>query len=452
MEKIITKRESWAKSVLQTFSSQLAIICINLLSGVLLARGMGVEGRGQLVSITMWSNLLYWTMTFGLYQAVLYFMKQYNGNKSDIFRTFTVYAFMTSVAAIIVAETVIVPIVTNGFDEAVIFAARIYFVGIIFTGFADILMAALASVEKFGYSNVFRLAVPGLSTLIMLILFIQDVLTAETALYGAFCTTLLLFLVNVVTFIRSEYTGGQVDWTLMRQAFKYGAKAHGGTVAGLMSTNSSQMTISIFLSPSTLGLYTIANSSVTPLNTITSTIGITAQPILTADDKDRVHMRVMEIVRKSIFIIGLSSCLLAGLLPWLIPLVYGGEFIGAIIPALILLPSVLFNCISTTYRNALNGAGLTFSNTKAEVIVLGCTALLLGIFLPLWQLEGAAIATTISSVIRFLIFFKEYRRHMSNTSLLAIMPRWKDVRAIYSASLEYFNKRLNRVIASKRSI
>lgn len=452
MEKMITKREGWAKSVLQTFSSQLAIICINLLSGVLLARGMGVEGRGQLVSITMWSNLLYWTMTFGLYQAVLYFMKQYDGNKNDIFRTFSVYAFMTSVAAIIVAETVIVPIVTTGFDEGVIIAARIYFVGIIFTGFADILMAALASVERFGYSNIFRLAVPGLSTLIMLILFLQGILTAETALYGAFCTTLLLFLVNIVVFIRSEYIGGRVDWSLMGQAFKYSARAHGGTVAGLMSTNSSQMTISIFLSPSTLGLYTIANSSVTPLNTITSTIGITAQPILTADDKDRVHARVKEIVSKSIYIIGLSSCILAVLLPWLIPLVYGGEFKGAISPALILLPSVLFNCISTTYRNALNGAGMTFSNTKAEIIVFGCTAVLLGICLAFWQLEGAAIATTISSVIRFLIFFKEYKKHISNTSLLAMMPRWNDVKAMHLTSLNYFNKRLNKVTASKRSI
>ena len=98
--------------------------------------------------------------------------------------------------------------------------------------------------------------------------------------------------------------------------------------------------------------------------------------MLTAEEK-KVHLRVVEIIRKTAFVIGICSFVLALLLPLAIPIVYGQEFTAAIIPALIILPSVMFNSISNTYRNALNGAGMTFINTKAEIIVLVFTAVFL---------------------------------------------------------------------------
>ncbi|WFB58916.1 oligosaccharide flippase family protein [Paenibacillus sp. BR1-192] len=449
MGKVLARRDKWTRNFMQTFSSQLVIMCVNLLSGVILSRGMGAEGRGQFISITMWSNLLYWALSFGVYQAVLYFMKQHNGQKNDIFRTFLVYTLLTCIIAIVVAETIIVPLVTDGYDTGVIIAARIYFIGIVFAGFADILMATLASEEKFGYSNIIRMLIPGFTTLIMLVLFFLDILTAQTALYTSFITSSCLFLVNVFKMINLKYIGGKVDWPLMWQAFKYGAKSHGGSVAGLASNNSSQMTISVFLSSASLGLYSTAQSSVSPLNTITSTIGITAQPMLTAEEKNKVHLRVVEIIRKTAFVIGICSFALASLLPLAIPIVYGQEFRAAIIPALIILPSVMFNSISNTFRNALNGAGMTFINTKAEIIVLVFTAVFLFVFLSRWQLEGAAIATTLSSVVRCIIFYNEYKRRIYSISVLEMIPTWKDAKGIYASWVNLWNKRLNKATASK---
>lgn len=440
------------KGFVQTFGSQIIIMCVTLLSGILLARGLGAEGRGQYIAITMWSNILYWALSFGIYQTVLYYWKSYDKPKKVIFTTFLIYTLFFCALAILVAELVIVPLVMADYNQEVLLAARIYFLGIIYVAFSDVLMASLAGDEKFGYSNMLRIAVPGLTTCVMLVLFLMGELNSVTGLYSSFIISTCLFVLNLLKIKQNKLIGGKVDWKLMWIAFKYGSKSHGGSVAGIASVNSTQMILSVFLPPSALGIYSTAQSSITPLNTITSTIGITLQPMLTAEERTIVHKRVVEIIRKSIIVLGVCSCALALLLPFAIPLVYGPEFKAATISALILLPSVMFNSVSNTYRNALNGAGMTFINTKAEVIVLICTAGLLYVFLSRMHLEGAAIVTVISSMIRFLIFYTEYRKRIFRISFLTMVPTWKDAKAIYLTSRGIWNNKLSRTPISKGNV
>ncbi|MGV7643138.1 hypothetical protein PJN11_29460, partial [Mycobacterium kansasii] len=70
---------------------------------------------------------------------------------------------------------------------------------------------------------------------------------------------------------------------------------------------------------------------------------------------------------------------------------------------------------------------------KAEIIVLVFTAVFLFVFLSSWQLEGAAIATTLSSVVRCIIFYNEYRRRIYSISVIEMIPTWKDAKGIYAS-------------------
>lgn len=222
------------------------IMFITLLSGVLLARGLGADGRGKYIAITMWTNLLYWALSFGIYQTVLYYWKSHDKPKKVIFTTFLVYTLIACILAIIISELVIVPLITVDYDTELVVAARIYFVGIIYLAFSDVLMASLAGDEKFGYSNMLRIAIPGVTTLLMLSLFLFGILDARSALYASFITSSSLFVLNLIKILKLNYIGLKIDWPLMWKAFKYGAKSQGGDVAGMASNNSTQMILSVF--------------------------------------------------------------------------------------------------------------------------------------------------------------------------------------------------------------
>ncbi|MGG3309616.1 oligosaccharide flippase family protein [Paenibacillus lautus] len=435
-----TNKTTTIGNFFQNFGSQIMIMFITLLSGVLLARGLGADGRGKYIAITMWTNLLYWALSFGIYQTVLYYWKSHDKPKKVIFTTFLVYTLIACILAIIISELVIVPLITVDYDTELVVAARIYFVGIIYLAFSDVLMASLAGDEKFGYSNILRIAIPGVTTLLMLSLFLFGILDARSALYASFITSSSLFVINLIKILKLNYIGLKIDWPLMWKAFKYGAKSQGGDVAGMASNNSTQMILSVFLPPASLGLYSTAQSAISPLKTITSTIAITTQPKLTAEDIGKVHNRVTEIFRKSIILIGTSSIGLALVLPFLLPFVYGNEFEAAILPALVLLPNLLFNSLSNVLRNALNGAGMTFINTKSELIILVFTIISLYVFLDRWALLGAAIVTLLTSILRLAIFYYEYRKRMIQISYKAVIPTWSDAKGLYNVIRLQLNK------------
>ncbi|MFF2094264.1 lipopolysaccharide biosynthesis protein [Paenibacillus sp. NPDC058174] len=421
----------WMRNALQTFGSQIAIMCITILTGVLLARGLGAEGRGTFIAITMWSNLLYWGFSFGLYQTVIYFWKSYKGDKKVIFTTLLVYGIILCALASLIAEIVIVPLVTSNGGSDIVLAAKIYFLGIFYAAFADIITSSLAGEEKFGYSNLLRMAVPGLTALAMLSLYVTGHLTSVTALYASFIISTLLFIANMIKIASMKVIGFKIDWRLMWSGFKYGSKSHGGSVASLTSENITQMVLSLFLPPVALGHYSVAQSAVSPVNTITSTITITTQPKLTAEEKHTVHGRVVQLLKKAMILIAFAVVVMAVVLPFGIEFVYGSEFEAAIIPALILLPSKLFDCLSNVLRNALNGAGMTFINTKSELIVLAATLACMSVFFTRWHLIGAAAVTLIASLVRIAIFFIEYRRRFERLTLKEALPGRLDVVELY---------------------
>ena len=401
----------WSNKVVETFSSQIGFVLINVCSGIIISRGLGPEGRGQFVAITMWSNLLFWILNVNLYQTVIYFWKLHRQNTRGMFNTFVVYAFFGCTLAFIVAEFVVIPLILPNSHEEIVMAARIYFLVIYYASVSDVLMGALASEERFRYANISRILAPFATTLVILILYLNGHLDIKSALYTSFSVSTALFVLCLYWSFKLNFFSGSVSWEMMLHAFKYGGKSHIGTMAGVFSHQSSQIILSLFFPSSLLGLYSTAQSATAPLNTVTSTINILTQPRLTAERPRLIHYRVVHAVKITAFFLGAGAAVLAGSIPFLLPLVYGESFKAAVIPAILLVPSIICVGMSNVFRHALNGIGKTFVSTKIELFVLFYiipTLLFSGYF---FGITGIAVATLSSSVLRLVLNYMEYRHH-----------------------------------------
>jgi O-antigen/teichoic acid export membrane protein len=100
----------------------------------------------------------------------------------------------------------------------------------------------------------------------------------------------------------------------------------------------------------------------------------------------------------------LVAALIVGLLaPWVIPLLFGSDFAGAVAPLLILLPGQVFMNLGNVQAARLEadgrpGAASWAFFTGAVVTVVGVL-----IAVPIFGIEGAAFVTSVSQAIFFIV-------------------------------------------------
>ena len=72
----VMQGKSGVAATIQTFFFQIIIQLTNFLTGPIIARALGPEGRGELASIILWPNLLGSVFALGLGPALLYNLKK----------------------------------------------------------------------------------------------------------------------------------------------------------------------------------------------------------------------------------------------------------------------------------------------------------------------------------------------------------------------------------------
>jgi len=71
-------------ATLQTMLSRLLILGINVVTGIITARTLGPTGRGEQAAMILWSGFLASTMTLGLPSSLVYNLKRYPEEKSQL--------------------------------------------------------------------------------------------------------------------------------------------------------------------------------------------------------------------------------------------------------------------------------------------------------------------------------------------------------------------------------
>lgn len=63
-------------NVVQIFASNVFILGLNVLTGIIIARFLGPEGRGEQAAMIMWPRFLAYSLTLGIPAALVYYMKK----------------------------------------------------------------------------------------------------------------------------------------------------------------------------------------------------------------------------------------------------------------------------------------------------------------------------------------------------------------------------------------
>jgi O-antigen/teichoic acid export membrane protein len=376
---------------------------IGLLTGILVARFLGPEGRGELATVIVWVSMLAYVGNLGLPAAYTYAAAQEPSRARQLLSN-GVLAVLVQWLALILLGLLVLNLALAGHPDQTLHLAALYlclYVPLnLLTLYANAVQQGLGQYAGF---NAVRLCVP-VSYLVGLgVLVVADRMTVGSVLAANLFSnlaTLALALALVLPSTRYQREGHRFfDLAALRRDARYGLSAHLGTLQPFNGLRIDVLLLTVLLTAHDLGLYMAALAGASLIRAQGFALGMVVMPEAAKRLDRRTQRKV--IARFAAFALLLGGCTAAVAFVWakpLIELIYGDAFSGAASALRLLVLGAVTASLQRVLADGLRGMGRPFSGTAAELasLAVGVPAILL--LAPSGGVNGAAIAVGMASV------------------------------------------------------
>ncbi len=302
------------------------------------------------------------------------------------------------------------------------------------TGVFSMAKQVLKGQSQFKVLNILTLA----NAVFNMALLSVFVLFSGMALRGAVMAIVVqkVLTAAVVVYLLLRYTRPHLRFNadFVRAGYGYGIKAWLGNMATRSNERMDQFILSLFADARVLGYYSVAFSMVRLMGFFPQAISpVLFNMVARAKDAARSAVLLAQVHRALLLLTGVVALLLGLGGEWLISTLYGPAFAASYLPMLILLPGMFVYMASRRVINKfLSANGYPVLSSKVEGIgaVTGIVAYLL--FIPLWGVVGAAVASSLAYVVSTVAahYYLNNLLPQGSKSLQLFSPGIADVRWI----------------------
>lgn len=390
-------------------------LMVNLLTGVLIARTLGADGRGALTAIITVPQMLAFIFAIGVSQAVAYRLAREPSAGGRLLTTWTVILLPLAALALAVGF-LLLPVLLGAQSEHTHALAQLFLVTVVL-GLADELTSGfLLGDHDFLFFNLRRLAQPTLMGIGFLALWGADRLTVDSALAVTAAALVLTSAAGIVR-ILSRHRPRPGSQALGREQIWYGVRAYTSGLGQTVNARLDLLIMPAILTASAVGSYSVA----TNLAFIVATLGGTlAQIVLPAAARQGAG-GTRTVILSLYATLGVSvamAAVLAAAAEIGVRTIYGPEFADSVLPLRILLPGCVLFAAAAVLWSGLNAANRPFTAAAAQVGGIVVTIVGLLIFLRSGGIVAAAIISTVSYALVFAASAFLYRR--------ALHLEWRD--------------------------
>ena len=378
-----------------SFGTSIAIHGLNVVTGVLLARSLGPQGRGELAAVMLWPGILAAVGSVGVVEAITYHTARANASISTLLGT-SISLCLVQSGVLVVSGIVLVSFVLTRYEPPTRHAAYLFLAYIPLYLLAMYLMAILNGMRRYSRFHGLRLLVivtsaAGLVTL---------ALTGRLTVTGATMVFLLAHAVALVASaagLRTMRSGLKIERKVARSLLAFGFRSHSGNLTAMLNERLDQLLISILLAPTQLGLYVIAVTLTSLTALVGSSVSLVALPSIAELSPGPARDQAIQRLVASTLIgsIAVTGPILL-LLPWLIGTFFGRSFQAATPAARILLVAAVALSTNRVLSAILRAVGRPLDAGWAELLALAVTAVGLVALLPAFGLIGAAITSLLA--------------------------------------------------------
>jgi O-antigen/teichoic acid export membrane protein len=248
----------------------------------------------------------------------------------------------------------------------------------------------------------------------------------QTGLVGAIVTHALIMAAVTVWLVARIHrrarirVGGNAE--LARGMLGFGGKSYLQTLAATLHFRIDQYMIAAFLDPTQVGLYAIAVNLTNLLLKLPDATGTVLYPRLAGAGERDAHAQTSAVCRHTIFIVALAAVVYLVGGRWVVQLLYGEAYMGAVQPMLLMLPGVVMLSLYLLLTRNFTSRNRQQVNIVAAAAALGINVALNWLLIPRLGIAGAAISHAISystaALILLVMFVRESGHSVADTLLM----------------------------------
>jgi O-antigen/teichoic acid export membrane protein len=410
-----------------TFLASVLIHLVNIATGVLAARLLGPEGRGELAVVFLWPSLLAGMGMLGLHEAVAYAGAARTLSPRRIFGSSLVMGALLAVPLVLIGFAAF-PLAYGDFRPEVLDIGLLYLAFVplnLLTMFPTSLLQGTMQLKSW---NLLRVQVHAVYLLALLVLWAMDAVSVRNMAIAMLLANLLNLFVGYGLCAKRSWLSFKADLEAIRTLLRYGLKVHLGLMGRLANLWLDQAFIALLLTAADLGHYVVAATIARGVGMVATPIELVAFPKIaaepTADGKAQLFCRYMKI---NFLLVLPAGIVLAALTPWILSTIFGPAFLPSARVAHVL---ILANVILTgtlMLSAALKAYDRAMLIAKVEGIDVIVTVAALSLLVPAYGIEGAAYAMLIVNIFTFALLAFWVRRDLGISFARLFRPTRQDV-------------------------
>lgn len=390
-------------ATIQTILVKIAILLTNLLTGILTARYLGSEGRGEQAAIILFPQLLAFSCSLGLFPALIYYLKREPEKRSEIFSTAIFLATILGFVSMGIG-LLFIPVWLSKYSQSVTTFAQMMMISSPFILVSVACNVALSASGNFSIGNKANYLIPFLTILGLSALILSNKISPYTSsmvyVFPTFPVAVWLIW-NQKEYIKI------IPWKILKKYLQkllgYGVRSFGSDLLSMVSSQIDQVLVVGLLSATSMGQYSVALSLSRMLEVVQNSIATVLFPRIAACSAKEAGEVSGQAVRAMLVAIIPCAILLASVGPTLLNLLYGREFLGATNVFRILSVEIIISGITIILIQSFLAVGRPEIVTFVQMIGLSISVPLLMWLVPQYNILGAGISLLISSTLRAII-------------------------------------------------
>ncbi len=424
-------------------ASQVTSLLLRFPLSVVLARGLGPAGKGDLSLVQLVTSLSLALVSLGMPSAVTYLAAQRRVGGRSVLRFSLVFAAvpagLLAALSLLIGDWVIAEFVKVSSPIHLLLACVAIFPSLVQL-FLSSYLIGLGEIRLTSLTNVGLL---GLQLVLAAMLAIAGALTPLTAVLAWIATTMIGTLWFASNALKRGPREGLSSRGVLREGYTYGLASWAAGAVGLLALRLDMLLVSALVTVSAVGIYSITVTLAEMLFFIPRAVGQVLIPKVAASPEEgaSVSARMLRIVWPVTLLAGVAL----GALAWVfVPILYGPDFLQVRTVFWLLVPGTVMSAVAGAAGAYHAGSGHPVRTLWANVANLTINVGANLVLIPRYGIAGAAVSSSLSYTAGALMQVGNFKRAAGVGWAEILLPTRKDVDAVWSAVVDVLRQRRSR--------